>query len=173
MYSKHTGIIRRLDKLGRVVIPREFRKLHKIKVTDPLEINCHDNGDIVVRKFDISSELVTAGQPVADELFNTLNHTVLLCAPTKIVHISGSSRVVPVGTRLEAKTTTMIDERKCFTGKAKDIGIDVAEYATMCTIFCEDVFGAFILVSDSPIQELESKTLQMAARILGNSMQKF
>jgi len=172
-YSKHTGIIRRLDKLGRVVIPREFRKLHKIKFTDPLEIICHDNGDIIVRKFDLTSQLVTTGQPVADELFNTLNHTILLCDANKVVYASGSTKVVPVGTKLDLKTQSMIQERKCFSGKAGELGIDGAEYATLCTIFGEDVFGGFIIVSDNPTTDWDAKTLQMAARILGNTMQKF
>ncbi|MCL2798358.1 MAG: AbrB/MazE/SpoVT family DNA-binding domain-containing protein, partial [Firmicutes bacterium] len=46
---KVTGIIRKLDMLGRIVIPREYRKMLKIREADPLEIIAMDNGDILVR----------------------------------------------------------------------------------------------------------------------------
>lgn len=51
------GIIRRIDDLGRIVIPREFRRLHGIDLGDPMEISATPNGEIIVKKADTSEEL--------------------------------------------------------------------------------------------------------------------
>ena len=50
------GIVRKVDGLGRIVIPREFRKLHKISLGDPMEISCMDSGEIVLKKMGMSVE---------------------------------------------------------------------------------------------------------------------
>ena len=171
-YSKATGIIRRLDKLGRVVLPREYRKLHKIRVGDPMELICHDNGDIVVRKFDLASQLFTIGSPIVDELFSTVGHSILLCSPSKVLYTAGSKGVA-VGAKIDSKTQDMISERKCFSGTAKDLGFDFDGFATLCTVFGDDLFGGLVIISDKEVTEADSKIIKMVARIIGSSMQKF
>ena len=64
---KTNGIIRRIDDLGRIVIPREFRRLHGIDLGDPMEIVATADGEIIVRKADTSEELVK----IASSLFVT------------------------------------------------------------------------------------------------------
>jgi len=173
--TKYTGVVRRLDKLGRVVIPREYRKMHKIKVTDPLEIMCHDNGDIIVRKFDLAGHLVTLGTHIADELAKAIGGTVVLCDLANMAYVTGEPRsAAAVGTKLEQKTQSMITERKCFNGTAEELGIEGDKgYASMCTIFGDDAFGAFIVLSDEPASDWVVNASNLAARILGVSMQRY
>jgi len=64
---KYTGVIRRVDDLGRLVIPKEFRKMQKIKAGDPLEICLIEDGDMIVRRVDLSAKLINAGK-IAKEL---------------------------------------------------------------------------------------------------------
>jgi transcriptional pleiotropic regulator of transition state genes len=51
---KSTGIVRRVDELGRVVIPKELRRTHAIEEGDPLEIFTDDGGKIILRKYEPS-----------------------------------------------------------------------------------------------------------------------
>lgn len=50
---KATGIVRRIDELGRIVIPKEIRKVLKINDSDPLEIYTGGNGDIIFKKYNV------------------------------------------------------------------------------------------------------------------------
>ena len=57
MEFKPTGIIRRVDDLGRVVIPKEIRRAMRIKEEDPLEIVAVDNGIVCFRKYETEKEV--------------------------------------------------------------------------------------------------------------------
>jgi AbrB family looped-hinge helix DNA binding protein len=57
MKLRRTGIIRRIDHLGRYIIPAELRKLHNINIGDALETFTNDDGDIVIRKFQLEDKL--------------------------------------------------------------------------------------------------------------------
>ena len=57
MEFKPTGIIRRVDDLGRVVIPKEIRRAMRIKEGDPLEIVAVDNGIVCFRKYETEKEV--------------------------------------------------------------------------------------------------------------------
>ena len=62
------GIIRRLDDLGRIVVPKEYRRMLKIELGDPLEIFTLSNGDIVLRRFDMSAAVKNEGELAAAAL---------------------------------------------------------------------------------------------------------
>jgi AbrB family transcriptional regulator (stage V sporulation protein T) len=170
---KHTGIVRKLDTLGRIVIPREYRKMHKIKESDPLEIIALENGDIVIRKVDISAELVNAGKSIADELSQTLGHAVMLSDTEKFLSAAGTGKAVPVGRELSEKVNEMIEERKCYSGKASEIGLEGAEYVAVCPVAGEDLFGAMYVFSDTELDANAVGVLKMTARILGSLLQRF
>lgn len=63
---KTTGIVRRLDELGRIVIPKEYRKLYGIEIGDPLEIKGNENGTITVSKVSNRTELLALCKSVCD-----------------------------------------------------------------------------------------------------------
>ena len=84
------GIVRRLDALGRVVIPREFRKLNRIEVGDPLEIRALANGDILVRKVDLSAQLRSIGAIALSSLAPHTHNTVGVCTPEEWLMFSAA-----------------------------------------------------------------------------------
>ena len=170
---KATGIIRKLDMLGRVVIPREYRKMLKIKESDPLEIIAMENGDIVVRKVDLAAELIGTGQSIVDEVHQTTGLDVMLTDGDKYLTGAGTLKNQLVGTILSSKAQGLIEHRKCFNGKSGEISLDGAEYIWLCPVFGSDVFGSLILYSATPIDPSEGRILQLTAKILGNCVQKF
>ena len=79
------GIIRRLDDLGRIVVPKEYRRMLKIELGDPLEIFTLSNGDIVLRRFDMSAAVKNEGELAAAALENETGRTVLVADKTHFV----------------------------------------------------------------------------------------
>ena len=75
---KTNGIVRKVDGLGRIVIPREFRKLYKISLGDPIEISCLDGGEIVLRKMDMTLTLEELIAPALESLRAAAGGTVLV-----------------------------------------------------------------------------------------------
>lgn len=170
---KFTGIVRKLDMLGRIVIPREYRKMHKIKESDPLEIIAMDNGDILIRKIDVSAELLSAGLPIVSEVYLTLGIDVMLADGEKYLAGAGSLKNRLTGTILSGAAQRLIENRKCYSGKAAEIGLDGAEYVSLCPVFGENVFGAMMLFSEKPVEPADGRVLQLTGKILGNTMQRF
>jgi len=170
---KTTGIVRKLDQLGRVVIPREYRKLYKIKIGDPLEITAMENGDIVVRKVDLSVELITNGQPMLNALAETIGLDVAVANEEKILLATGSLKESAGGTQFSAKTQSLIEKRRVFSGKASEIDLSLAPYAAFAPVYGDDLFGAILAFSNEPIAQNIQSYLTMTAKILGAAMQKF
>ena len=73
------GIIRRIDDLGRIVIPREYRKALGFDVGDPMEICARDNGEVLIRKVNTGGELVKFGKKLLSAAYAETGGTVGLC----------------------------------------------------------------------------------------------
>jgi len=160
--------------LGRVVIPREYRKLNKIKPGDPLEILMQENGNIVVRKFDISAELVNLGLPIANEVAETLGKPVSLANEEEFLIATSTEMTDRVQARnLSTTARDLVQKRKFFSGKSSEIGFSIGDYVMFMPVSCDDVFGALVVFSDSEFSEWDIKVLQLTAKILGNTMQRF
>ena len=170
---RHTGIIRRLDRLGRVVIPMEYRKLHKIKITDPLEIIALDNGDIIVRKTDLTAQLRDAGLPIIEEVFKAFGNSVMLTTCDRYIASTGKTADGLVGTVISSKAQNLIEQKKSFKGLASEIGLDGGEFVLLYPVAADDIFGSLIMFSDNEIQDCDVKVLDLSSKILGNTMQRF
>ena len=77
-YMKATGIVRRIDDLGRVVIPKEIRRTLRIREGDPLEIFTDREGEIILKKYSPIGELGMFAAQYCESLAQTLNCTVCI-----------------------------------------------------------------------------------------------
>ena len=89
---KATGIVRRIDDLGRVVIPKEIRRTMRIKEGDPLEIFVDREGEVILKKYSPISELGDFAREYAGALSETLGTTVLIGDRDSIIAVSGGSK---------------------------------------------------------------------------------
>ena len=78
-WMKATGIVRRIDDLGRVVIPKEIRRTLRIREGDPLEIFVDRDGEVILKKYSPISELGDFAKEYAEALFDSLGNPVLIC----------------------------------------------------------------------------------------------
>lgn len=87
-----TGIVRRIDELGRVVIPKEIRRTLRIREGDPLEIYTDHDGEVVLKKYSPIGEIATIAKDYTDSLYRTLGHIALISDRDAVVAVSGASK---------------------------------------------------------------------------------
>lgn len=172
-----TGIIRRLDELGRIVIPRELRKAHRINCGDPLSIRGLENGDILISKLDIYSDIVSYGSVACFELNRELNRTVMCATTAAFVTGSGKNHETLEGTALPEELRRKVSERASGAERAGEESALAASgfsrffYAPVMSM--EEVFGALFVFGDEPLREEEEAVVKLTARILGGNLQKY
>ena len=89
---KATGIVRRIDDLGRVVIPKEIRRTLRIREGDPLEIFTDREGEVILKKYSPIGELSDFAKEYAETLAATSGHLVVICDKDLVIAVSGGPK---------------------------------------------------------------------------------
>ena len=89
---KATGVVRRIDDLGRIVIPKEIRKTLRIKEGDPLEIFTDKEGEIILKKYSPIGELSEFATGYAETLAKTTGHIACITDKDTVIAVSGGSK---------------------------------------------------------------------------------
>lgn len=89
---KSTGVVRRIDDLGRVVIPKEIRKVLRIKEGAPLEIFTDKEGEIILKKYSPIGELTEFATSYADTIAKTTGHIACITDTDTVIAVSGGSK---------------------------------------------------------------------------------
>jgi AbrB family transcriptional regulator (stage V sporulation protein T) len=89
---KATGIVRRIDDLGRVVVPKEIRKTLRIKEGDPLEIFTARDGEVILKKYSPMGELNEFAQTYAESLGEVYGYGVVITDSDSIIAVSKISK---------------------------------------------------------------------------------
>ena len=89
---KATGIVRRIDDLGRVVIPKEIRRTLRIREGDPLEIFTDREGGVILKKYSPIGELTDFSKEYAESLQPAIGHIILISDKDAFVSVSGASK---------------------------------------------------------------------------------
>lgn len=92
MRLKATGIVRRIDDLGRVVIPKEIRRTLRIREGDPLEIFTGRDGEVILKKYSPIGELSEFATEYAESLHEALQHNAIISDRDTIIAVSGVSK---------------------------------------------------------------------------------
>lgn len=87
-----TGIVRRVDDLGRVVLPKELRRTLRIRNGEPLEIYIDKDSEVILKKYAPLNELGQYAQKYTDTLNNVLGHTICVADRDEIIAVSGSPK---------------------------------------------------------------------------------
>ncbi|NLJ98384.1 MAG: stage V sporulation protein T [Tissierellia bacterium] len=181
---KATGIVRRIDDLGRVVIPKEIRRTLRIREGDPLEIFTAREGEIILKKYSPIGELNEFANEFCESLYENTNYTAIISDRDNIIAIAGGSkkeylekRVSPELERvIESRNTHIVDE----TTKAIRLYYedeDPEEYRSQVIspiVMQGDPIGSVILMSkeaDKTIGEIEVKLVETAASFLAKQME--
>ncbi len=169
-----TGIIRRIDELGRIVIPKEIRKNLRIKNGDNLEILV-EGENITLRKYSQIENATDMASIYAESFYQVLKYNIIITDTDKVVAASGSLKKKYLNMGISDSLTTMIERRDSFVERKKsniEISPGMSEYGyyTIATIINNgDSIGAVIILSlDSPMLEQEEKLAMILANMLSN-----
>lgn len=179
---KATGIVRRIDDLGRVVIPKEIRRTLRIREGDPLEIFVDRDGEVILKKYSPIGELGDFAKEYAESLSETLGHICLITDRDVIIAVSGTSKKdfmeKPIGADVEK---AMEDRKTVAAFAAGEYGItrDKTEpfsgQVIAPIIAGGDPIGTVIMLSRdeaAKMGELETKLAETAAGFLAKQMEQ-
>lgn len=160
---KSTGIVRRIDDLGRIVIPKEIRRTLRIREGDPLEIFTDNSSNIIFKKYSIIDEISPFAYCYADILSRTLQLPVLITDRDHIVAASGVPKREFMERRITSYVEDLMDSRSCYSAyknTKKFLPVEGLENEAILAypiITAGDVIGSICLLKDSEKDLSESK----------------
>ena len=107
---KATGIVRRIDDLGRIVIPKEIRRTLRIRETDPLEIFTDKEGEIILKKYSPIGELGAFAKEYAESLAQTTGHTVCVSDRDQIIAAAGPDKKDMIKKNITKKMEQLLEK---------------------------------------------------------------
>ena len=177
---KATGIVRRIDDLGRVVIPKEIRRTMRIREGDPLEIYTSREGEVIFKKY----SLLGGVEDFAAELCETMSRsTGSVCAVTDrdtVIAVAGGSKRELMGKRITPELEQIMDSRRIYQHSGSDAvpvteGNDKLRCCVAAPILAEgDLLGLVLFISADPKDatgDTEYKLAQTIAAFLGRHME--
>ena len=183
---KATGIVRRIDELGRVVIPKEIRRTLRIREGDPLEIFTDRDGEVILKKYSPIGELSAFSREYTESLVRALGHVAAVCDKDQIVSVSGSLRKELQDKNISPELEALMKGRQTVavnSGSGKlipilagedDAGSYTAQVITPILVEGEAV-GAVLLLSresGASMGETEIKVTETAAGFIGRQMEQ-
>jgi len=180
---KATGIVRRIDDLGRVVIPKEIRRTLRIREGDPLEIFTDREGEIILKKYSPIGELGAFAKEYAESLAQSSGHITCIVDKDQIIAVSGGAKKeflekhisLAMEKAIGARNTVVSARTEAtFVPMLEDDDTSSYKYQLIAPIISEgDVLGAIVLLSpDKKMGEVEGKLAQTAAGFLGKQMEQ-
>ena len=178
---KATGIVRRIDDLGRVVIPKEIRRTMRIREGDPLEIYTDHEGEVIFKKYSPIGELTSFATQYAETLHKTGELAVVITDRDAVIACAGVPRKDFLDKRLTDELEKLIEERKLYTaGEKSGEALKVTEFGEGWNVRCMmpiltegDVIGCVASMSDGTEapDETEIKLIRTAANFLGKQLE--
>ena len=159
---KATGIVRRIDDLGRVVIPKEIRRTLRIREGDPLEIYTDPEGEVIFKKYSPVGEMSPFAAQYAEVLSKTASLPTVICDTDHVIAAAGVSK------------------KEYLAAKAGDHlqpveGIERSAAVAYPIIASGDVTGAVVMMREEAGEaptEAEIKLIQTAAAFLGRQLEE-
>lgn len=170
---KATGIVRRIDDLGRIVIPKEIRSTMHIRESDPLEIYTKNTGEIIFKKYSAIGEIPTVAEKFAEILQKEISAPILITDRDSVVAVSGTSKSEFLDKKISKAAETIIEKRIQFVqsdGSKTVLPIEgVENYAKIISPILTngDISGSVIVLSS------ESKTDVDTCAKMANLVSKF
>lgn len=182
MFMKATGIIRRIDNLGRLVIPKEIRKVLKIKESDPMEIFVGSDGEIVLKKYSPMADMSVFAQQYVEAVSQSLGLPVMITDRDTVIAVAGMPKKDILGSELHRELENVIDSRRSVAtrkgekgfARITEDGMDIDGEVIQPIIAEGDAIGAVVVIAKDPagrIGDIEKKAAVIAASFLGKQME--
>ena len=178
---KATGIVRRIDDLGRVVIPKEIRRTMRIREGDPLEIYTSREGEVIFKKYSLMGGLDDFAAQFCETLSKSCGAITAVTDRDSVIAVAGGGKRELMGKRISPQLEQIMEDRRIYQHAGEERSIFVTESgdkyrtAVAAPIISEgDVLGLVLFVEDGEnlvTGETEYKLAQTIAAFLGKHME--
>ena len=182
---KATGVVRRIDDLGRVVIPKEIRKVHRIKEGDPLEIFTDSERKIILKKYSPIGELSEFASNYAETIAKTTGHITCITDKDTVIAVSGTPKKDFLEKNLSKELEEIIENKEVFKSKEnEEIAVPVTDSEGRERIYNSQVVypivsdgdpvGSIVILAkdrSKKLGEVENKIAESAANFLGSHLE--
>lgn len=180
---KATGIVRRIDDLGRIVIPKEIRRTLHIRESDPLEIFTDREGQVILKKYSPIGEMTTFAKQYAESLAQVSGHVAVIADRDQFVAAAGGYKQM-MGKSVSRQLEEKVNNREMLIASKGDRNfINICDemeteyqHQVIAPIICEgDVIGSVVLLENDnkgKMGEVEQKLVLSAAGFLGRQMEQ-
>jgi len=178
-----TGIVRRIDELGRIVIPKEIRRTMHIRETDSLEIYTDREGMVILRKYSPMEEIGELAERYAQVLFQVSGHSAMITDRDRFIACAGPECKHFAGMELHPKLQDKLEGRKAYLAERGTEAYvplfqkedDPYLYQVVAPIICQgDLIGCVALTEldrRKKLGEVELKLVTAAATFLAKYME--
>ena len=178
---KATGIVRRVDDLGRIVIPKEIRRTLKIREGDPLEIYTEKDGGVIFRKYSPMGDLQEFASQMCEAIGTSTGCIAAVSDRDSIIALHGAPKRELMDKPNSQELDRLMEQRKHYRFRAGDVPIRASEssdkyYLGVASPILSqgDLMGCVMLLlneGDAPLTEPDQKLAQTAADFLGKQME--
>ena len=178
---KATGIVRRVDDLGRIVIPKEIRRTLKIREGDPLEIYTEKDGGVIFRKYSPMGDLQDFAAQICDSIGTNTGRIAAVSDRDSIIALAGAPKRELMDKPNSQELDRLMEQRKNYRYIPGDTmikateGSDKYHLGVAAPILCQgDLMGCVLLLmgeNDQPLAESDQTLAQTVAGFLGKQME--
>ena len=177
---KATGIVRRIDDLGRVVIPKEIRRTMRIREGDPLEIYTDKDGGVIFKKYSLMGGLGDFAGQMCETLNKTTGEIAVITDRDACIAVAGLARRELTDKRISSELEQIMEGRQIYQYQAGDKAVPVSDDGSKYLVACAapilsegDVLGCVLFVGtegELASSETDYKLAQTIAGFLGRHM---
>jgi AbrB family transcriptional regulator (stage V sporulation protein T) len=179
---KATGIVRRIDDLGRVVIPKEIRRTLRIREGDPLEIFVDRDGEVILKKYSPIGELGDFAKEYAESLSESTGHIAMISDRDTFIAVAGASKKEYLDKAIGNLLESCMENRKIILETSagsyeilRDTNETISSFVAAPIVAGGDPIGTVVLLSkDEQVRmaDMESKMVETAAGFLAKQMEQ-
>ena len=176
---KATGMVRRIDDLGRVVIPKEIRRTMRIREGDPLEIFTDKEGELIFKKYSPIGELADFAGQICESIKKATDGIAAVCDRENIIAVAGSARRELLDRQVSRELADIMEKRSVYIGNGAAIpaaeGAENYRIGVAAPVAAEgDIMGCVLFIEGKDTAscgELEKKLAETVASFLGKQME--
>ena len=177
---KATGIVRRVDDLGRIVIPKEIRRTLRIREGDPLEIYTEKDGGVIFRKYSPMGDLQDFAAQMCEAIGSNTGRIAAVSDRDAIIALSGAPKRELLDKPNSRELGQLMEQRRNYryeSGAPAVPAVEGADYrlGVAAPILSQgDLMGCVMLLlneGDAPLTEPDQKLAQTVAAFLGKQME--
>ncbi len=177
---KATGIVRRIDDLGRIVIPKEIRKTMRLREGDPLEIFTNRDGEVIFKKYSPVGELSQVAAGLCESVSKATGYTVAVTDRDAVIACAGSGKKEIMDKKVGGELEALIEARQCYFDRTRESSLYLNDslegrriLAAVPVIVLGDITGAVLIMGqqDEICTDTEEKLCRSVAGFLGKQIE--